>query len=91
MAIVVEAEIERLSKFGEFLRADDKAVADDLLNQCRNYTPYAGTMASPLKEVPLIISMLFAQHKKIGELEKALAQKQKLGLNRQAGPELILA
>ncbi len=71
---MVEAEIERLSKFGEFFRADDKAVADDLLNQCRNYASYASTMASPLKEVPLIISMLFAQHKKMRELKKALAQ-----------------
>src|SRR5437667_12556359 len=34
------------------------------------YAPYASTMASPVKEVPLLISMLFGQHKKIIALEK---------------------
>ena len=43
---------------------------DDLLNQCRLYASYAGTMASPVKEVPLMMSMLFGQHKRIMKLEK---------------------
>jgi hypothetical protein len=32
----------------------------------------AGVLASPVKEVPLLLSMIFAQHKKIIELEKRI-------------------
>jgi hypothetical protein len=70
--MVVETEIAKLRKFQEFLRTDDKLVFQDLLNQCKLYAPYASTMAYTIKEVPLFISMLFGQHKKIIELEKKI-------------------
>ncbi|HYU88176.1 MAG TPA: hypothetical protein VEL52_05765 [Candidatus Bathyarchaeia archaeon] len=70
--MVVEAEIAKLRKFQEFLRTEDKLVFQDLLNQCKLYAPYASTMVSTIKEVPLFISMLFGQHKKIIELEKKI-------------------
>jgi hypothetical protein len=70
--IVVEAEIAKLRKFQEFLRTNDKLVFQDLLNQCKLYAPYASTMVSTIKEVPLFFSMLFGQHKKIIELEKKI-------------------
>jgi len=70
--MVVEAEIAKLRKFQEFLRTDDKMVFQDLLNQCKLYSPYASTMTSTIKEVPLFISMLFGQHKRIIELEKKI-------------------
>jgi hypothetical protein len=70
--MVVEAEIAKLRKFQEFLRTDDKLVFQDLLNQCKLYAPYASTMVSTIKEVPLFISILFGQHKKIIELEKKM-------------------
>jgi hypothetical protein len=70
--MVVEAEIVKLKKFQEFLRTDDKLVFQDLLNQCKLYAPYASTMVSTIKEVPLFFSMLFGQHKKIIELEKKI-------------------
>src|SRR5213593_4653569 len=56
--------------WGLWARVEDKLVFHDLLGQCKLYAPYASTMASPVKEVPLLISMLFGQHKKIIELEK---------------------
>ncbi len=68
--MVVEAETAKLKKFQDFLRVEDKLAFHDLLGQCKLYAPYASTMASPVKEVPLLISMLFGQHKKIIELEK---------------------
>jgi len=72
--LVVNDEIERIGKFKEFLRIDDKEIFDDLLRQCKHYAPYASTMASVVKEVPLMFSMLFGQHKMIFELEKRLAK-----------------
>src|SRR5205823_13582007 len=59
--MVVDAETAKLKKFQDFLRVEDKLVFHDLLGQCKLYAPYASTMASPVKEVPLLISMLFGQ------------------------------
>ena len=67
-------EIERIGRFRQFLRVEDKEIFDDLLRQCKHYAPYASTMASVVKEVPLMFSMLFGQHKMILELEKRLAK-----------------
>ncbi len=68
--MVVEAETAKLKKFQDLLPVDDKLVFHDLLLECRLYAPYASVMASPVKEVPFIISMLFGQHKRIVDLEK---------------------
>ena len=72
--MVVEGELEKLKRFRQFLRAEDKVVFDDLLDQCRLYASFAGTMASPLKEAPLFMSMLFGQHKRLMELETIVNQ-----------------
>jgi hypothetical protein len=72
--LVVNDEIERIGRFKSFLRIEDKEIFDDLLRQCKHYASYASTMASVVKEVPLMFSMLFGQHKMIWELEKRLAK-----------------
>jgi hypothetical protein len=76
--IVVEAEIERLKKFRDSLRLDDKAIFEDLLNQCKLYASAASSLASPVREVPLIVSMLFAHHKKLTELEGRIRKEESL-------------
>ena len=79
----MEAEIAKLRKFQEFLRIDDKLVFQDLLNQCKLYAPYASTMVSTIKEVPLFFSMLFGQHKKIIELEKKILMLETLATKNE--------
>jgi hypothetical protein len=74
--MVVEGEIERLKQFRDSLRLEDKQIFEDLLNQCRLYASAASALASPVKEMPLIISMLFAHQKKLIQLEKRLATKE---------------
>jgi hypothetical protein len=75
--IVVEEKIAELSRFRQFLRPEDRAVFDDLLTQCKLYTVGGEVFASPVKEMPLLFSMIFAQHKKLRELEKRLNETQK--------------
>jgi hypothetical protein len=70
--MVVEAEAEKMKKFRDALRLDDKMIFEDLLNQCKLYASAAGSLTSPIKEIPLIMSILFAHHKKLTELEKRL-------------------
>jgi len=76
--MVVELELEKFRRFSAFLRSEDRMVFEDLLDQCRLYASFAGTMASPVKEIPLLISMIFGQHKRIVELEERV--------NRLMGP-----
>jgi len=66
------AEIERLKKFQKSLRAEDRDVFQDLLNQCKLYTSGANVFSSSVKEVPLIISLLFVHYKMLLDLEKKL-------------------
>ena len=70
--IIVEQKIAELSRFKQFLGPEDRVVFDDLLGQCKLYAAEAGLLASPVKEVPLLLSMIFAQHKKLIELEERL-------------------
>jgi hypothetical protein len=73
--MVVEAEIEKLKKFRDSLRLEDKLIFEDLLNQCKLYASAASSLASPVKEVPLILSILFAHQKKLSELERRLEEE----------------
>lgn len=82
--MVVEAETEKLKKFRDFLRQEDKIIFEDLMNQCKLYASAAGSLASPVKEVPLILSMLFAHHKKLTELEKRLKMKEENSFTQQS-------
>lgn len=58
--MVVEAELEKLRRFREFLRSEDKLIFDDLLDQCRLYASYASTMALPVKEIPASVDAVRA-------------------------------
>jgi len=75
--MVAEAEVEKMKKFRDSLRLEDKIIFEDLLNQCKLYASAASSLASPVKEMPLIISILFAHHKKLTELEKRLSESTK--------------
>jgi hypothetical protein len=70
--MVVEAEIQKLNRFQEFLRQEDRAVFEDMMNQCKLYASYASCMASPIRAIPILTSIIFAQHKKIMQLEKRI-------------------
>jgi len=70
--IMVDAELAAMSRFKQFLGPEDRAVFDDLLSQCKLYAAEAGVLACPVKEVPLLLSMIFAHHKKLAELEKRI-------------------
>ena len=73
--IEVGEETSRLSRFKQFLSAEDRVVFDDLLAQCKLYAPYTGCLATPVKEVPLLLSTIFAQHKRLLQLERLLSDR----------------
>jgi len=75
--IVVEQELAKMNKFKQFLRAEDRIIFEDLMNQCKLYASAAGVLASSVKEFPLLLSMLFAHHKKLIELESQMKEQSK--------------
>ena len=75
--IVVDQELAKLSKFEQFLRAEDQIVFEDLLNQCKLYASAAGALASSVKEFPLLLAILFVHHKKLAELERRMKEELK--------------
>jgi hypothetical protein len=75
--IIVDQELAKLSKFKQFLRAEDQIIFEDLLNQCKLYASAAGALASSVKEFPLLLAILFAHHKKLTELERRMKEELK--------------
>ena len=63
-------EIVELARFRQFFRDKDRAVFDDLLAQCKLYAAGGEVFTSPVKEMSLLFWMIFAQHKKLMELEE---------------------
>ena len=72
--IIVEQKIAELSRFKQFLRPEDRAVFDDLLTQCKLYAVGGEVFTSPVKEMSLLFCIVFAQHKRLAELEKRLKE-----------------
>jgi hypothetical protein len=70
--VIVEQKIAELSRFKQFLRPEDRVVFDDLLAQCRLYAVGGEVFASPVREMSLLFWMIFAQHKRLVELERRL-------------------
>jgi hypothetical protein len=70
--MVLESEIAKLNRFADFLRREDKIIFQDMMDQCRLYATFAGTMASPIKAIPLLTCIIFAQHKRIMRLEERI-------------------
>jgi len=70
--IILEQKLAELNRFKRFLRREDREVFDDLVSQCRLYAADGEVFTSPVKEMSLLFSMIFAQHKRLTELEKSL-------------------
>jgi len=68
--IVLEQKLAELNRFKRFLRREDREVFDDLVSQCRLYAAGGEVFTSPVKETSLLFWMIFAQHKRLTELEK---------------------
>jgi hypothetical protein len=67
--IGVDEELVKMARFKQFLRAEDRAVFDDLLTQCRFYAPDAGALSSSIKEVPLLVDGVRAAQETRGTRE----------------------
>ena len=67
---LLEQELARLGGFKHTLRRDERQVFDDLLNQCRLYASATSAAALPTKADALFLTLLFAHHKMLRELQE---------------------
>jgi hypothetical protein len=69
---MLEEELGKWKRFQDVLRIDDRELFEDMVDTCRRYASEAGNLASPSKAEPMILSILFAHHKRLFELNRLL-------------------
>lgn len=56
------------------MRIDERAIFDDLLDECRRRASAAGAAALPVKTEGMFLSLLFSHHKSLKELQGKIEQ-----------------
>jgi hypothetical protein len=72
-------ELDSWQRFADALRADDRALFNEMLRLCYEYFPAMQARDSPFPTEALFMSLIFVQHKTIvwlaAEIEKLKAEK----------------
>ncbi|HZY94892.1 MAG TPA: hypothetical protein VFE98_08580 [Candidatus Bathyarchaeia archaeon] len=68
----MNSELTHLERFSTHLRKEDREIFRDMIRQCQLYASHASDMASTVKEIPLLMSIIFGQHKMILKLRRRL-------------------
>ncbi len=71
--MVLQQEIEGWSKFRRGLRREDQEAMDDLFRAARLQLAGSAYAARPIPFESIIMSMMVMQHRRIQELQKAVA------------------
>jgi hypothetical protein len=69
-------ELESWKRFGDALKAEDREMFTEMLRQCYEYIPSMHAKASPFSAEALLMSILFAQHKKIARIAREMERKE---------------
>jgi hypothetical protein len=77
---ILTQEIESWKGFSESLRTDeDRKLFREMLNECHKYAKAINTKGEPFPTEPVIMALLFSQHKFIEWLkEKVSKQKERV-------------
>jgi hypothetical protein len=70
-------ELESWKGFGDALKAEDRELFTEMLRQCYEYIPPMHAKASPFSAEALLMSILFAQHKRITRLAREMEELRK--------------
>jgi hypothetical protein len=70
-------ELESWKGFGDALKAEDRELFTEMMRQCYEYIPSMHAKASPFTAEALLMSILFAQHKRIARLVKEMEELRK--------------
>jgi hypothetical protein len=70
-------ELESWKGFGDALKAEDRELFTEMMRQCYEYIPSMHAKASPFTAEALLMSILFAQHKRIARLIREIGELRK--------------
>jgi len=70
--IILEEELKRWERFRDFLRIDERAVFQDMMDECRRYASAAGAACIPSKSEAMFLTILFAHRKALKELKEKI-------------------
>lgn len=73
----IALETQWLNKFGESLKTDDKPAFQDLVGRLSCSEPYrslVGSLDSPVRQMPLIFSLLLLHQKMLTDLERRVIE-----------------
>lgn len=71
---ILTKEIESWKGFADSLPAEDRKTFIKILNDCYKYAKAINTKAQPFPSEPLIMALLFSQHKMIEWLEQQISK-----------------
>ena len=70
-------ELESWKGFGDALKAEDRELFTEMLRQCHEYIPSMHAKTSPFTAEALLMSILFAQHKRVVQVVKEIEEHRK--------------
>lgn len=68
-------EIESWSGFAEGLRKEDRMLFEQMLNECHAYARSINSKGDQFSSEPLLMALIFVQHKMIDWLVEQLSEK----------------
>jgi hypothetical protein len=74
---ILTKEIESWQGFAERLSEEDRTTFTKMLNNCYKYSKAINAKGKPFPTEPVIMALLFSQHKLIPWLEKQVGKNQK--------------
>jgi len=69
---MLEEELKRWKRFQDMFRIEDRPIFEEMMDLCRRYASEAGNLASPSKTEAMILTILFAHHKTLKELQSQI-------------------
>jgi hypothetical protein len=68
--IILEEGLKRWERFREALRIEERAIFQDMMDECRRHASAAGAACIPSETEAMFLTILFAHHKALKELER---------------------
>jgi len=62
--IIVADELDALNRFKQFPTGEEQVAFEDLISQCALHASEVEFLTSPVREIPLLLLMVLAQHKR---------------------------
>lgn len=69
---MLEEQLKRWVRFRDFLRIDEHAVFQDMMDECRRNASAAGAACLPNIAEAVFLKILFAHHKGLKELRRKI-------------------